>query len=126
MSEPALQVRGARELRAALRRAGQDMADLKDTHRQVAGIVVGRGRTTAPRRTGRLGANVRAGATQTAAIARAGGARVPYAQPIHWGWHRRGIKPQPWLSHAAQATEPEWFGIYAAAIDRILDRIKGV
>jgi hypothetical protein len=30
----------------------------------------------------------------------AGGARAPYAAPIHWGWHRRHIKKNPFLMDA--------------------------
>ena len=125
MSQPAVEVIGAKKLRSTLRKAGADMKDLTAVHREVGGIVAGAARPTTPRRSGRLASTVRAGATQTAAITRAGYARVPYAQPIHWGWPRRGIRAQPWLTVAAQSTEPTWFARYEAGIESILAKIQG-
>jgi hypothetical protein len=125
MSEPGIRVEGARQLRSSMRRAGLDLDELKATHDRVAQLVAGRGRSSAPVRTGKLAGTVRASGTKTAAVIRAGYARVPYANPIHWGWPRRGIPANPWLSEAAQASEPAWIGIYTAEVDRILDRIEG-
>ena len=125
MSQPAVEVIGAKKLRATLRKAGADMKDLTAVHREVGAIVAGAATPTTPRRTGRLASTVRAGATQTAAITRAGYARVPYAPPIHWGWPRRGIQARPWLSLAAQSTEPTWFARYEAGIAASRDKIKG-
>ncbi len=122
---PVLQVDGARQLRRSLRKAGDDLTDLKRAHRDVGNVVLGRARGTAPRRSGRLAASQRVGATKTQAIVRAGGARLPYAGPIHWGWPARGIAPQPWLVEAAQSTEPIWTKRFEAAIDEIVRKIKG-
>ena len=119
---------GARQLRSTLRKAGVDMTKLRDTNREVAGVVVTAAGARVPTRTGRLAATLRTGATQTAAIARAGNNRsggVPYGNPIHWGWFRRHIRPNPFLSLAAQETEPSWFGIYSERIGQILDTVKG-
>lgn len=108
-----------------MRRAGMDMADLKSAHKEVADVVTAAGRPNTPRRSGRLAASMRPGATQTAAIVRAGGARVPYANAIHWGYRRRNIAAQPWLSDAARAKEPTWYDIYRTEIEKILDQIQG-
>lgn len=119
---------GARRLRSTLRRAGVDLADMRETHRAVAGVVVGAAQARVPRRSGNLAATVRAGATKAAAVARAGNNRrtgVPYANPIHWGWHRRNIAPNPFLSLAAQDSEPRWFAVYADGVDKIIATIEG-
>lgn len=121
-------VSGARELRRTLRKAGADMKELRTAHLEVAGIIIKS--TRAPYRKGLLEASLRAGATQTTAIARAGNNRkgktaVRYANPIHWGWRRRHIKPNPFLSLAAQRSEPRWFAAYARHIEQILSKIKG-
>lgn len=121
-----IRVEGADQLRRTLKKAGDDLGDLKEGHREAAGIAGRRAQADAPRVTGRLARSTRWGASNRAAIVRAGGARVPYANPIHWGWPRRNIKPQPWVSEAAEATEPEWSAAYAQAVDRILSRIKGI
>lgn len=120
-----VEVRGARQLRRSLRRAGDDLEDLKAAHARVARLVAGVATSTAPRRTGRLASTVRPAGTKTQAIVRAGYARVPYANPIHWGWPRRGIRPQPWLSTAAQNTETAWVGIYMHEVDQLLARVEG-
>lgn len=126
MDYSGVKVEGARQLRTTLRKAGADIKQMREAHRDIANIIVGA--ASAPYRTGKLASTVRPGATQTAAIARAGNNRkrgVPYANPIHWGWHRRNIKPNPFLSLAAQRSEPRWFAAYERHIERILDSIKG-
>jgi hypothetical protein len=121
-----IRVEGAPELRRTLKRAGDDLSDLKTAHATAAQYVAARSRGTAPRRKGVLAASVRGSGTKTAAVIRAGGARVPYAGPIHFGWPSRGIAPQPWITEAAEDTEPTWVEIYERAVTRILDRVKGL
>lgn len=120
-----VQVNGARELRRTLLAAGRDLSELSDANRRAASIVADTARTTAPRRSGRLAGSVRPGATRRAGIIRAGNGNVPYANPIHWGWPRRNIAPHPFLSAAAESTEPAWLAVYADAIDDVLATIKG-
>lgn len=124
MPAPHLQVRGADRLRRTLKRAGVDLDELKAVNRDVAGIVTRAARP--PQRTGRLAATVRPGATRRAAIVRAGRATVPYAGVIHWGWPRRNITAQPFLSRAATATEPRWTAVYFRRVETIIDKIKGL
>jgi len=122
---PTLQVDGARQLRQQLKAAGISVQDLKDAHRVVAEQVATASRPAAPVRSGALANSVRAAGTQTAAIVRAGGARVPYAGPIHWGWPNRHITAQPWLAEAAERTEPAWEQTYLDAVQTIIDTIEG-
>jgi hypothetical protein len=121
--DPIVRVEGARQLRRALSRAGDDLSDFRDANAEVARIAGAAGRSRAPRRTGTLAASVRTSGTKTQAVVRAGGARVPYAGPIHWGWAARHIAPHPFLSEGAQATEPVWLAVYMAKIDRIIARV---
>lgn len=125
MPEPAVQVEGARKLRASLKAAGLGVQDLKDAHKVVADQVLDAAKPVTPRRTGRLAASMRSSGTQGAAIVRAGGARVPYAGPIHWGWPRRHIAAQPWLADTADRTQNRWEATYLAALEHIIDRIEG-
>lgn len=121
-----IRVEGAANLRRTLRRAGDDLADLKEAHGAAAAIAGSRARGTAPRRSGRLAANVRwSGAAATATV-RVGSSTVPYANPIHWGWPKRGIAARPWVSEAARDTEHQWTAVYEAAVERILARVKGI
>lgn len=55
----------------------------------------------------------------------AGGVRVPYAGPIHWGWPSHNIEPQPWVSAAAEDTQSVWLGMYEKDVQQALNRVKG-
>lgn len=120
-------VLGGRELRRTLKRAGLDMKKLTQANREAANTVAAAAVATAPARSGRLKASVRAGATQRAGVVRAGRkGTVPYAGPIHWGWPARNIEPQPWISEAAQSTESVWITRYYEHIDEILQSVEGI
>ena len=128
MSEPAVQVEGARELRAALRRLGDDLNDFKDIHAQAAATVINAARPRIRSRSGRLAASGRPGAAKTNATVRYGGARVPYAAAVHWGTGpRRGrtgphnINPNRFATDAAHDTEPTWSALYFAAVEAKVD-----
>lgn len=128
-----VRVDGARELRSALKKAGLDLKDdIKAAHKDVASIVVARARVLVPvapatmttASPGLLRDSLRPAGTQTAAIARAGKKRVPYANPIHWGWFKRNIKPNLFLTRAASETEPKWVAEYEAKFDKVLEEIE--
>ena len=126
-----MKLEGGRQLRRTLKQAGVDIKELKAVHRQAGEIVSGRAQGWAPRVSGRLASSVRTGATQTAAIVRAGNNRksasgVPYAGPIHWGWKARNIKANPFLSYSAQATEPKWVQLFFDHVNDTLDKIEGM
>lgn len=121
-----VRVEGLAELRRTLRDAGDDLTELKDAHARAAHIVGARAEQTAPRRTGALARSVKGRGTKSGAGITAGSrARVPYAPPIHWGWFRRGIRSNPWVSRAAQDTESLWLPAYAAEVQSITDNVRG-
>lgn len=112
------EIEGGRELRKGLKAAGFDLKDLRGVHRDVSSYVSKQAYDRAPTRSGKLARNIRAGATQKAAIVRAGGKRVPYANPIHWGWFKRGIKPNSFIHRAGTETESRWRRIYEEQLDK--------
>lgn len=132
-------VDGARELRRTLKKAGVDVKDnLKASHKSAAQIVMTRGADLCPVAPvsmssavpGLLRDSLRAAGTQTAAIVRAGNNRktakgVPYAGAIHWGWHKRNIRPNLFLTRAASETEPKWVEEYMNHMNEIIDKVKG-
>lgn len=120
-----IQVEGAAQLRRTLKAAGDDLQDLTDAHRKVGTFVTSAATPRAPRRSGALASSGRPGATKAGAFIRYGGARVPYARPIHWGWPRRNIKAQPWAYQTAIDTRPAWTALYQDAVNRVLARIRG-
>ena len=122
---PVIRVDGARELRRGLKAAGDDLEDLKHVHATVARYVALRAAAMAPRRSGRLAGSVRGNQAKTSAAVRAGGARVPYANPIHWGWPRRHIAANEFLVNAAHTTEPTWTKFYLREVERIVSHVHG-
>lgn len=120
-----VEVEGGRRLRSSLKKAGVDMKRLSAINRKAATMVANAARPATPRLTGRLAASVRAGATQRAGVVRAGRKSLPYAGPIHWGWPRRGIRPQPWIATTASATEGAWVPLYERHMKEIVKEVKG-
>lgn len=127
-----VRIEGARELRRSLRKAGIALKDLKAVNKAAGDVVHGRASTTAPvgsrtkrARARRLKDTLRVFATSTGARIRAGAKSVPYAAPIHWGWAKRNIAAQPFISDAARATEPNWLRLYYQKITELVNSIQG-
>lgn len=120
-----VQVEGARQLRKTLKEAGDDLDDLKAAHARAAEIAAEASASLAPSRSGRLRASIRSSGTKTAGIIRAGRKSVPYANPIHWGWFKRNIRPNPFLSYGAQDSEGRWLPVYEAAVETALQKVEG-
>jgi phage gpG-like protein len=120
------EVEGGRQLRKSLKDVEDGLKDLKAAHAEAAGIVAEAAMAGAPRRSGRLAGSIRPSGTKTAAIVRAGGARIPYAGVQEYGWPRHNIPAQPYIVPAAHDTESTWIARYQDAVDRLLGKVKGV
>lgn len=120
-----VEVPGLRALRRDLRRMGDDLSDLKDASQEASGLVAREAGRRAPRRTGRLAGSGRGSRSTGRATVTFGGARVPYAGVIHWGWPARNIAPQPFVVEAAEDTQPQWLAFYQAGVDQAVERIDG-
>lgn len=116
-----MEVEGGRELRAALKGIEGGIKDLKATHAKIAHAVSPVAQREAPHVSGALAASIRGTGTASAAIVRAGGSKVPYGGPIHWGWPARNIMPNPFLANAGKSTEPAWVKVYESDIQRLMD-----
>ena len=122
---PVTEVRGAKELRKTMKAAGESLKDLSAIHKRVGTIVAEASRPRSPAVSGRLAGSVRPSSAATRATIRAGSAAVPYAGPIHFGWPARNIAANPFITSAAEATEPEWTEAYVDGVDDILGRVRG-
>jgi hypothetical protein len=91
----------------------------------VEAVVLSRAQALAPKRSGRLAASGRKSGTPAQAAVSFGGAQVPYANPIHWGWPAHRIKAQPFLSRAVDQTEPAWRGLYESRMATMIEREAG-
>jgi hypothetical protein len=124
--QAAIQIEGGAKLRRAFRDAEAGMEDLKDLHKSLADDVAGTAKTKVPVRTGRLQRSIRGSGTKTAARVRAGNNRasgataVPYGPAIHFGWSRRGIKPQPFLYEALDDRRQDVINDYNAEIRHMI------
>lgn len=125
MTDTGVRVEGARELRASLRKAGADLADLKAVNASVASMVASAAMAAAPRRTGRLAASVRGNRAVSTARISAGTAGIPYAGAIHWGWPSRNIEAQPFIADTAAALEDQWVKLYETGIADVINKIDG-
>lgn len=118
-----VEVEGARELRRALKRLDGNLADLRDVHRDAAELVRQEAASLVPVLTGRLRSTLRVSARNVQAAVLAGGrSMVPYAGPIHFGWHARNIEPQPFLYDAADARRDEVRDTYERRVASLIHR----
>lgn len=128
MTEAAIQIEGGRKVRKAFKEIDADTSDFTKLHRRLADTVAGTAKTKVPVRSGRLERSVRGKATKTSARVEAGNNRksgpssVPYAAPIHFGWGRRGIRPQPFLYEALDDRRQEVVDRYNAEVRSIIRR----
>lgn len=97
-SSASLRVKGLREFNKACKQAAVDAADQKELMHELGMIVVRA--ADPPVVTGALNNSIKAGRGKTKAVVRAGGARVPYAPVIHYGWPGHNIEANPFLNDA--------------------------
>ena len=122
MTGASFSIEGIDVLQRTMKKAGQDITDLTDAHARASEIVAAAARAGAPRRTGALASSVKSSKAKRTALVNV---TSRYAKPIHWGWPARNIEANPWVSEAAQATEPQWLPLYEAAVQKALDDVRG-
>lgn len=129
MGDVGVHLEGAARLRRTLKAAGGDLSDLKEAHRHAAQYIMPAAVAGAPKLYGALAATLRVTANATGSRIRAGNRNkkegVPYAGVIHWGWPERKIRAQPWITQAAQETEPLWIKAYEAEMHAAIRSIAG-
>lgn len=118
-----MQIKGLDRFRSTMKKAGADLTDMKMANQEVAQIVVDRAQVIGPRRTGTLMGSLRAGRLVARARTRS---QLVYANPIHWGWASRHIKPNRFLMNAANDTEDLWQQTYLHAMQKICNQVRGV
>lgn len=115
-----MKIDGFRELRRDLKRATPEVNKaLTFEMRRVANMVASDARGLAPKLTGRLAASLKGSATQRRATVRS---TLPYAGPIHWGWPKRNIKPQPFIQQTVERGGDRYADEVFDALDRALSR----
>lgn len=120
-----IKVRGFNQAIRSLRELGVPDDEIKRAGSESGELVANEARTLVPVRTGRLRDSIRVSKTLRKVTIQAGNNRksksgIPYANPIHWGWFKRNIKPQPFFVKALGITRDEVFRNYYDQLARLI------
>jgi HK97 gp10 family phage protein len=116
-----IKVKGLRSSIKALQAIGVDAKDIKSAGNEAGEIVAREARNLAPVRSGSLRSTIRVSkALNRVSVSAGNNGKVPYANPIHWGWFKRNIKPQPFFVKALGITRNEVYQNYYRSIDRLI------
>ena len=122
MAQPSgVKVKGYKEAIKALQRIGVPAAEIKAAGTQAGELVANQARVLAPVRTGALRNSIRVSkALNRVSVSAGNNTRVPYANPIHWGWFKRNILPQPFFIKALGITRDEVYQNYYRSLDKLI------
>ena len=122
MADPAgIKVAGLKQAIKALQAIGVPAAEIKAAGSEAGELVAGQARALAPVRSGALRNSIRVSKSLNRVSVSAGNNKsVPYANPIHWGWFKRNIKPQPFLVKALGITRDEVYQNYYRSLDKLI------
>ncbi len=116
-----IKVTGLKSSLKALQAIGVEAADSKTAGNEAGEIVAREARNLVPVRTGRLRNTIRTSkALNKVSVSAGNNGKVPYANPIHWGWFKRNIKPQPFFVKALGITRDEVYKNYYRSLDRLI------
>jgi HK97 gp10 family phage protein len=122
MAEPAgIKVAGYKQAIKALQAIGVPVAEIKAAGSEAGELVAGQARALAPVRSGALRNSIRVSKSLNRVSVSAGNNKsVPYANPIHWGWFKRNIRPQPFFVKALGITRDEVYQNYYRSLDKLI------
>jgi HK97 gp10 family phage protein len=116
-----IKVKGFKAGIKALQAIGVPDSEIKAAGSQAGEIVAREARTLVPVRTGALRNTIKVTKALRSVSVRAGNnGKVPYANPIHWGWFKRNIKPQPFFTKALGITRDEVYQNYYRTLDTLI------
>lgn len=120
MEQSGLKVKGLKQLTRAMQEIGVPKDAIKESGKIAAEKVMNEAKSLVPVRSGKLRDSIRLGATAAGKVTiRAGNnGSVPYANPIHWGWYKRHILPQPFFSKALGYTRDEIYQTYFLQLEK--------
>jgi len=108
-----------------LKKMGLKTQDLSGATTRVRSLVLPPAISNAPVKTGKLRSTVKARKYPNKVEVQAGNnTTVPYANPIHWGWEKRKIKPNTWLLDIRDEKADEVENIFVEEIQRLLEKVE--
>ena len=128
-NEEPITVDGLVGLMKALQAVGTPVEAIREANEAVGGMVLRTAKNIAPVRSGDLRRTIRLTKATTNIKIRAGLKRVPYANPIHWGWFydrnnfiTKNIKPNPFMARALGYNRDEILTKYASEMKKLIDK----
>lgn len=121
-----IKVKNLKEITKALQAIGVPKDAVKAAGKESAEAVMTEARSLVPVRSGKLRDSIRLASTARGRVTiQAGNNRtsksgVPYANPIHWGWFRRNIKPNPFFAKALGLKRDEVYQNYFAQMSKLI------
>ena len=118
-----IKVQGYKAAIKSLKAIGVPTKEINQAGRDAGEIVAAHSRTLVPVRSGKLRNSIRVSATMKAITVKAGNdGTIPYANPIHWGWWKKNIRPQPFFANALGYTRDEIFKNYYASMTKLIEK----
>jgi HK97 gp10 family phage protein len=125
-----IKVVGLNEAIRALRAIGVPSAEIGLASQQAGELVANRARSLVPVRTGALRATIKAKKIARKVVVSAGNnTRVPYANPIHFGWNydkknnqAKNIRPRPFFTNALTTTRSQVYKIFFDNIEKLFQK----
>jgi HK97 gp10 family phage protein len=121
-----IKVVNLREITKALQAIGVPNDAIKAAGKQSADQVINEAKSLVPVRSGKLRDSIRVSATAKGRLTisagnnRVSASGVPYANPIHWGWFKRNIKPQPFFVKAIGLTRQDVYQNYMSQMEKLI------
>jgi HK97 gp10 family phage protein len=129
--QQAVVVKGIADLSRALIAIGAPVKAIQDANAAVGVDVVRTARNIAPVRSGALRDTIKMGRATTNVKIRAGLKKVPYANPIHWGWFydrnnfiTKNIKPNPFMARALEYNRDDILKKYAEEMAKLIAKYE--
>ena len=125
-----IKVAGLNEAIRALRAIGVPSAEIGLASQEAGELVANKARSLVPVRTGALRATIKAKKIARKVVVSAGNnTRVPYANPIHFGWNYdkknlqpKNIRPRPFFSNALTSTRTQVYKIFFDNIEKLFQK----
>lgn len=118
----AIKIEGLAGIQKTLKAVGTPTKELSAAGFEAAIIVTNTAKTLVPRRSGRLAATIKPARVARGAEGRAGSSNVLYANPIHFGWFKRHIKPNPFMYKALDNRREEVIQAYMKQMDDLIKK----
>lgn len=124
--EGGIKVEGLASVQRQLRKLSDDVdyqaEEFLTANKEIANFVKSDAMRFVPVLSGALSASLREAATKKSAKVKAGGGKVAYAGPIHYGWPARRITPQPFFLDAIDQRRDEIKKRYEEMVDKLIKK----